>query len=362
MHTRVVITSDLLRLKQRGAEWVGSTAPNIRWLYQLLRPALRSCGMELSMLAWDDRLDAPSDRYFDAPTVYDRLGLEMTPANWAGLVSSERAPDALVEELAPFVDGALVVGYELPPAILDALQRLNRPYIDVVLHPWRFMPDLVFGFRSNVHSWNTFFRAVRLERAAAERQASLVLAKSEWMAKFNMPPGTALILGQVPDDRAVVSSDGAFQSLQNHMEALHRLCVEHPLVLFKPHPYARPGCPSSKAVARLPTIKTVSHNFYHLLCQSELDTVVALNSSGLVEADVFGRRATNLVPFLYDFGGEGEGAVTPIDTRWLRPEFWQSLLADNALGAAGLLPLTDQSLRRAMNGDWGYGFIEKVCA
>jgi len=298
MYSRALITSDLLRLKSRGSEWISSTCPNIRWLAHLLRPALSACGLRPETLTWDERIGASSDHYFDGAAVYDRLGLDIHPVSWAGLVNAERAPQAFVDALSSAVDDALVIGYELPPVMIDALRQLNRPYVDVVLHPWRFMPDLVFALRSNVPAIQSALANFRLDEAAAKQQASLILAKSEWMSKFNMPPGTVLVLGQVPDDRAVVSAEGRYNSLQDHMAALHRLCADHPMVLFKPHPYAGKVCASAKAVAHLPAIQSVSHNFYHLLCQPELDKVVALNSSGLIEAQVFGKRSQNLTPFL----------------------------------------------------------------
>ena len=133
-------------------------------------------------------------------------------------------------------------------------------------------------------------------------------------------------------------------------------------MLYKAHPYAGPDDPSTAAVRQLPAIRTVDHNFYHLLAQPELDTVVALNSSGLVEAQVFGRRAHNLIPFLYNFQGGSPASPVALDSRWTQPGFWQPLLAPGTASAQAASRLADQTLRRAMHADWGYGFIDKVCA
>lgn len=360
---RVVVTADLLRPFPRGAEWESATWKNIRWLRQVLQPALRSTGHEPTILAWDERIVDPADRYFNTPALYHRLGLDITPENWARLACAPTAPTALIEALDEMLADALVIGYELPPAMLDALSQLGRPYVDVVLHPWRFLPDLVFALHSNVPGWQTTFVAQRLPADFAVQQAALIQAKASWMAPpMELPPGTALVLGQVPGDRALAMPQGRFASLQDHLAALHRLCVDHPLVLYKPHPYAGPEDPSTAAVRQLPVIQTVSHNFYHLLAQPELDTVVALNSSGLVEAGVFGRRARNLIPFLYDFEGGSSTAPMALDSRWTQAGFWQALLAPATAATAASTRLADQALRRAMHADWGYGFIEKVCA
>ena len=363
MFDRITVTADLLRPFPRGSEWESATWKNTRWLRQMLQPALRALGHAPATLAWDERIGEAPDRYFDTPALYHRLGLDINPANWARLACSPTAPAALVEALDDALGDALVIGYELPPAMLDALQQLRRPYVDVVLHPWRFMPDLVFALHSNQPEWQAAFEAQRLPASVAEQQAALIQAKAAWMAPpMDLPPGTALVLGQVPGDRAVAQADGGFASLQDHLAALHRLCVEHPLVLYKAHPYAGPDDPSTAAVRQLPAIRTVDHNFYHLLAQPELDTVVALNSSGLVEAQVFGRRAHHLIPFLYDFQGGSPASPVALDSRWTQPGFWQPLLAPGTASAQAASRLADQTLRRAMHADWGYGFIDKVCA
>lgn len=360
---RIVVTADLLRPFARGAEWESATWKNTRWLRQVLQPALRSIGHEPTTLAWDECIGDPADRHFDTPALYHRLGLDITLENWARLACAPQAPPALIEALDAALADALVISYELPPAMLDALRQLGRPYVDVVLHPWRFLPDLVFALHSNVPAWQAAFEAQRLPADFAAQQAALIQAKAAWMAPpMELPPGTALVLGQVPGDRALATPQGRFASLQDHLAALHRLCVDHPLVVYKPHPYAGPEDPSTAAIRQLPAIRTVDHNFYHLLAQPELDTVVALNSSGLVEARVFGRRAHNLIPFLYDFQGGSPDAPVALDSRWTQAGFWQALLEPATATTAASTRLADQALRRAMHADWGYGFIDKVCA
>jgi hypothetical protein len=362
MFERIVVTADLLRPYSRGLEWESATWKNVRWLREILKPALSKQGHDPVAIAWDPRIVGIKDRYFDTPALYDRLGLEISLENWAQLSWSTCAPTALVEALEPSLSGSLVIGYELPPVMLDALRQLELPYIDIVLHPWRFLPDLVFALRSNVPEWEQFFSENRIPRSLGEQQAAFIHAKAAWMpVPIEMPPGTALVLGQVATDRAAALSDGRFASLHDHLYRLHQLCVEHPLVLYKPHPYVGDSDPSMKAIERLPSIRVINHNFYHLLTQPELTKVVALNSSGLSEALIFGRQAENLIPFLYQFDDDRPGSLIGVDSRWTQPWFWQGLLRGKVDPASIEAPFVGQSLRRSMNADWGYGFIERVC-
>ena len=56
---RIVITGDLMRPFPSGHGWVSATSRNIRWLRQVLDPALRATKLPISMLAWDERMQRP---------------------------------------------------------------------------------------------------------------------------------------------------------------------------------------------------------------------------------------------------------------------------------------------------------------
>lgn len=370
MFSRIVFTADILRPFPARDGWESATWKHVRWLHRMLGRPIEGCGFALSTLAWDDRASPELNDWIDPAELYERLGLPLSLQNWARLCRRRSAPDELVSWLEPVVRDALVIGYELPEILCDALRRLGQPYIDVILHPIRFMPDLVFAFRTNVESFHRVFERFRIPEESIWRQADLIRAKAAWMAAPEaMPPGTALVLGQVGNDRAMVAEDGRFVSLADHVEALHRLCTEHPLVLFKPHPYAVADDPSRAAVEKLPAIRTTTANFYHLLAQPEIELVVALNSSGLFEARYFDCATLALQPSLYDFESRGSptadaaGCPVPLDGSWTRAQFWESVLRGS--DAAGPCPASMPEaglVRRSMNADWGYGFIERICA
>ena len=374
LFSRIVVTGDLLRPFLVSGEWESATWKNIRWLHALLGPSLAPLNLPVTTLAWDDRAAPGTCERFDTPGLYHRLGQDLSLHSWAFLASRKQAPDGLVEALRAPLSEALVIGYEMPDSVIDALQRLGRPFIDVILHPLRFLPDLVFALRTNVPDFHRHLVAHRLSEAAVARQAGLIQAKAAWMAPpASIPPGSVLVLGQVSSDRAMVQPDGRFAQMEDHLARLHRLCCDHPCVLFKAHPYEAAGTGASGTVRRLPAIVHTRANFYHLLAQPEIEGVVALNSSGLVEARAFGRRGENLLPFLYDFERErapdtnGPGDPVALTSAWTEPGFWRRLLdpglaapGSDAIGASP--PWTPNALRRSMNADWGYSFIEKVCA
>lgn len=384
---RIVITGDLMRPFPSSNGWVSATSKNIRWLRHVLNPALQATGLPISMLAWDERMQRHEGRFFDAPVVASRMrqglsGKAEDPAAslqaWASWTERIPVHSSFIEALSGAVEGALVIGYEMPPAMIDALQTLGRPFVDVVLHPVRFMPDLVFALRSNVPQWHEIFLQHRLPESAIAQQAALIAAKAAWMPPPEpLTPGCALVLGQVGIDRAVVSG-GRFVSLADHLPALHTLCVEQSQVLFKPHPYGVGQDRSAQAVLAFPAIQTTQSNFYHLVTQPQIEVVVALNSSGLHEARYFGKQVCSLIAPLHDFDAmRPPSEVSPGDPvaqtqDWLSAGFWAELVSRAAQATASnptrfapdtqtVLPQIPNLLRRSMNADWGYGFIERIC-
>jgi hypothetical protein len=375
MFTRMVVTGDLLRPRPSGrGGWDSATGQHISWLWSLIMGPAKLAGCDASMLAWDAGIDSRHGVFFDTPRLYKAAGEELGVDGWARLIGSETFPDSPASEMIlDHVADALVVGYEMPDAQIATLARAQVPFIDVILHPVRFLDDLVFALRTNVPAIHEVLRQTALSPSRIHQQVALIRAKSTWLGRPepSLPPGTALIVGQVGTDRALAKKEGGFHDLGEHLARLHQLCADHPKVLFKPHPYV-PGDNTTcrQAIKKLPTIQSTTINFYHLMCQSEVEHVVALNSSCLVEAPYFGKTSEALVPFLYDFDndapqGDGlPGAAVPQMGSWIEPAFWHRVLTGEATtdSVSPMMPIPANRLRRSMNADWGYSFIEKVVA
>ncbi len=368
--TQVVFTGDLLRPFAHGCEWESATWKNIRWLQAHVAPHLERLGVDHRSLTWDPHLNPKRSTYFDTPALYDRLGLELGMANWTTLASLKSAPAALIDQLAPTVKDALVIGYEMPDLMLDALTELGVPYIDVVLHAVRFMPDLIFAMRTNhpdLHeslSFNTVQEADILSRAAD------IKAKTAWMsAPVDAVPGSLVIFGQVHGDRSLVATEGGgFCSLESHLQELVELCHSHAHAYFKPHPYDVQESPSVRAIRHIGSVAFTSANAYHLMAQDNIRTIAALNSSCLFEARYFDKETVRFKPCLYDFDAHHgprdglPGALLSQTPSWLDAAFWGELLSVEAVPSLAVAQWMPDRLRRSMNADWGYGQIGKVVA
>lgn len=367
---RLVLTGDFLRPFPMPSGWESATWKNIRWLDGIVGTAARLAGFEVSTVSWDERLGVDAG-YFDTPAAYRALGLPLSTDGWAHLAGLAEIDAELADALlAPFRD-SLVVGYEMPDLLLALLDEAGIAVVDLVLHPLRFLDDLVFALRTNRPEIHALLLANELDAELPALSAGRIRSKAAWMAPpLPLSPGTVLILGQVARDRAALDAEtGRFAHLGEHGAELLDLVTGASMALFKPHPYDQAASPSQVAMRAFGSVQRTEANLYHLLAQDEVEAVVALNSSGLDEAAVFGKRAVWLRPPLYAFGrtspgpAGGFGEAVPQDGAWTEPAFWRLLAAGTAQPVSPIsgMPRPNR-LRKSMNADWGFGAIDRILA
>lgn len=364
---RLIVTGDIFRPFRVGGRWESATWKNIRWLDGIVGTAAHLAGWRVSTVSWDDAL-RPGRGHVDTPAIYEDAALPLSHDGWVRLICREHLSPEVEAALLTLFDADLVVGYEMPDHLLRILDRAGIAVVDVILHPVRFLDDLVFALRTNRADIHGLLMRHALAPDVAVLQAGFIKSKAAWMRPpVALRPGAALVLGQVADDRAAVDpATGRCRELGDHAAAIVDLCADASMVLFKPHPYDRATSPSQRTMRRLKSVQWTDANIYHLLAQPEIDAVLAINSSGLVEAEFFGKRAVWLAPPLYRFGDTppadagGYGAAVPQDASWCDPGFWNAVRGGDA--EPRLLARRANRLRRSLNADWGFSAIDRIVA
>lgn len=366
--SKLVLTGDFFRPFLVNNRWESATWKNVRWLDGIVGTSARLAGWEVSTVSWDPAL-AGDHTDVDVREIYDALKLQLSIEGWGKLISLPTLPEQVERHLISLFNADLVVGYEMPEHLLRLLNRAGIAVIDVVLHPVRFLDDIIFALRTNRQDIHARLLCHEIQKNEMIRQAGFIKAKAAWMRPPHMlPPGASLILGQVDTDRAAVDpSTGSFRSLVDHAETLLDLVVRSSATLFRPHPYQFTESQTHSFFKRLPSVHFTNASYYHLLAQNEIETVCALNSSGLVEAELFGKEAIWLTQPCYQFGTDAPeadkfGALVPQDGGWYSPTFWEAIRSKAGLSEEKSTPLSPDRLRRSMNADWGFAAINKVIA
>ena len=319
---------------------------NISWLQSLVTPHLKALGLggKIKDVKWHGN---------DTNDFYTLLGLEHNLSSYLSIFSGEHN-SVLGDQLNALFSGALVIGFELPPFLIQFFDDSEIPYVDVILGPLRFFPDLVPAVRSNVPAVVSVLKSEALSEyeidiVAGWRKAFFAKRKLDAFKK-----GTTLLVGQVSNDTSQIMGS-TFVSLQD-FEANIRSLSKDSTVIFKVHPYASKIEKDAQIeMMRRHHIGIVESNIYELLCSEGIEKVASVSSSVLVEAPYFNKRVEAFVSYPFPFSkGEpaGTGRFFNIYDRICEIGFWASVLGEEQPNKR-FLTLPTGMLAESLGQNWG---------
>ncbi len=362
---RIIFTGDILRPFLENNKWVSATSKNIKWLKHLIGWQLsKATLLPQSSVIWETN-------GFDARKIYDLFGLSINYESWASIFYSKIIPSEIEEKLIEPFKNSCVIGVEIPDILQYVLSKNQIPFIDIIAHPVRFLDDLIFGFRTNhqdIHHKIAQFE-INMDDHCIPR-ANLLRAKVTWMKKLSLPPGTALITGQVATDKALICrQSGRFLNMGDYLDQIQEVFCNHPKVLFKPHPYQDEHCPSRKIIKSMQNIQEVYHNFYYLISQEEITDIYSITSGTVGEAPFFDKTGNLFGEPLYFFGSNPPSGLDtsdgiPVGAAFLESSFWATIL-EPVMSVQKNLDhyeslLRPSLLRRSLNADWDYSYIDSI--
>ncbi len=280
---RVIVVSDLYRVDDRVPDRLAPPgAINTRWIFELFGPPVGALlGVPSLPLIEFDYPD-PMSRI----SVYRRLGREFTSAGWASLFD-DLDDQSTENELADRFTDALVIAYEMPPYLRLALSRHNIPYIDLFIHPVRFLPDYIFGIRSNVRSVYDRLCETEIPDEVVAGFARVSTGRTARTHRSAEPEtGSAIFFGQIKVDSSLIAN-GQIAAHEDVEAALLELASQYPVVYYKPHPYVEDADALKARLSKLPKLKWVTWNPYDILALQRVGICASLSSGTLHEARYF---------------------------------------------------------------------------
>lgn len=281
---------------------------------------------------------------------------------WAARFAALPAPPPM---LADALRGRFCVTYEAPPYLLALLDGLGAPWLDVRLHPVRFLDDLLFAVRAACPRSQAALADFAVPESLPMATAGLLEAMGQLISEPAVPEGTLLVLGQRPLDASQIVA-GTFYDAFAHAAEIHRICAAYPAVALKLHPAGEAhSLPIVAANAPARVLGVIADNLYRMLALPQVAAVLTVNSSAAVEAGYFGKRAHTLAPPPLRPVWRGEspesGAHVSLGDVLLTPDFWRAALAPHARVTApdGMrLPTKPNRLRIALDSFWNFQEID----
>lgn len=322
---------------------------NIRWLQALIESHLKLLGVrQTRLVAWSgEGRGAQND-------IYGHLQLQYSLQNYLAIYHGDYN-ERLNELLLHAYSGALVIGFELPPFLVSFFDQHHIPYIDVILGPIRFFPDLVPALRTN-------HPEIQEKLAVETLPEELIRIVSGWRKAFfckrKLPfyaENTIVLMGQVSLDTSQILNR-QFVSLEQFEESIVDLQRTHEL-LFKPHPYAlQKDVELQMRLMQKLKIRTCHNNAYELLCSEGVCGVAAVSSSVLIEAPYFDRQAYPFIAYPFPFSSaldsKGLGYFHHLYGKLDKTGFWARILGyESEWSQAFGLP--EGALAESLGQSWG---------
>jgi len=357
---KIIFTSDLLRIDDRERDVIPNPQRmNVDWIHSLIWPKLeRFLAANNSSLQAESVLGDEECWQSLRVKLYERLSLEMNTDSWAKLYSGEQNFDAVAEAMKGLFQDTLVIGYEIPPYLLKYLNAGKIPYIDLHVHPVRFLPDYMFGIRTNVRAIAELLNTVRLPESFMYEHADILKARSARVFFEPIENGSVLFLGQTSTDASLIA--GKRMMRYNDLEAnLINLCMQHRHVYYKKHPHLEPKA-EKRLRSLIDNIKNctwLEANIYDALGAPQFTTVAALSSGGLVEARYFSKKTIRLLESSQHLEENGQPApdlYMPIYEHPLKSRLWEDVLqCKSAEPADYSYQYQGELLKSSLNIVWG---------
>ena len=285
----VVFLDDFFRSKENGLQ---SHPINRRFLRGLFYSACQASGIPVR-----EEHPVSSGGRLPVGSLMDILGLPRTTAGWASAAIANLAP--ALDELKALQLGkrSLVIGWGLPPSLLNYVSGCGATFIDVEVHPLRFARHLHLGVRTNSKRIATIFSRIAVRddifRNAAIGMKALFSRRGD-NALFSPDARVGVFVGQTDVDLALVSN-GRLVRPGDVIERVAALAASVDVLAIKPHP-CQPGTELlDDLFKKVPNSTMVDNNIYAMLCAENISFFSGISSGALTEAEYFGQCAERVV-------------------------------------------------------------------
>lgn len=347
---RIVVTGDLLR--PDGQNGPHSQTTNVMWLYNLLATQLREAtGLPVAAIT-------NQNAEFGFNSIYKLAGVSPNDDSWAALYNS--APPQVRSNWARQFDGAIVIGFELPPSLRAALSERGISFIDCMIHPVRFMDDIFLAMRSASAEINALLasRTLPARRVYAAAGAASALAYRKRLVRHEDP--FSLFVGQMQVDRSMIV-DGVLKKPDTLRSEIADAIGFPTSLKFSDHPLQKSDGAFAIVSAHTPHVERTAENTYALLANPALEKVISISSSVGIEVRFFGKDASYALgpssPVLFRGEVDDDASYWSIFNDFMAADFWRVILApllsvtlpdgDGPLWRPGLL-------RSTLGVGWGY--------
>lgn len=345
---RIIISADLTRVTEKLQPFHDA---RIEKYFQLLNWQL-STATNLPV----ERLKSNSEGW-NTEKFYSFFGKKLTSNyDWVSVYDVKNIPEEAIKFYQRFVNNSLVIYIEASQTIKRIHDALGVPYIDITVHPIRYLDDHLFGMASNDEKIRRIFSQEKEDPRRFAFEAGMICAQAA-QSPLKIQPNSLLVIGQTELDKSLIRGRKLvkFSDFQNKIKDL---ASRYDHVYFKPHPYRKNNNDLINALERITEVIQTNENIYKLLSSRDIKAVVGISSSSIYESRYFGKGRNFLAKVLkFDFEGpqDDTDVYYSIGDKVFNPLFWSKVISE--LGVKCSFenyqpPHVPNRIRAALNDFW----------
>lgn len=328
MINRVIISGDLLRTRENNGCIENFHLKRINKYYRFFKFQIEEAtNLPVEKLNTDNTDFSPE--YF-----YRLCNLEYgNDDNWLKIYDCAELPQDAINYYFRYIKDSLVIYIEMPLVWKKIHEILDIPYIDLTVHPIRFLDDHLIGMSTNNEFIFDRIKKYQIDDSIFYMQANMIKA----IVDYNPLPiveGSVLIAGQTNIDKALYHN-GKCLSIMDFEDEIIEMGNQYNTVYYKAHPYNKNLRKIHDFLKKFDFVKLCPSdwNIYKMLSHDNLLKVFAISSGVLYEAPYFGKERQFLhePPFYFDYDKNciyGKNTYLSIYNSFMNPRFWCDILQD----------------------------------
>ena len=321
MKNRILVCSDFLMAKEK------EQFSNRRWLMDVIRRPIK-VATDITIESFFSSLTDVGK--FSRREFFARSGIELNIDETQFFFDDKKINKESLDYLMEFIgEKDLIIGYELSESTRNILKLSGVPYIDIWLHPVRFLDDIIFAFNSSVCEIAKELEKFRVSEDVFYLYGSRLRVQSyKGFKRFNkvVANNSALFVGQTLNDKAI-NRNGKNLTLLDFKSEILDLCKKYSVIYYSRHPYVKKGDEEIlKFINSQTNIELTDIPAYDLISSGNIKEVISISSSAAIEAKYLGVKSTILYKPVIKLWGKDDVYV-PIFQDFVSPHFWSQILS-----------------------------------
>lgn len=321
MKNRILVCSDFLMAKEK------EQFSNRRWLMDTIRRPIK-LATDISIESFFSSLTEVDK--FSRKEFFSRSGIELNINETQFYFEDKRITKDSLDYLKKFIgENDLIIGYELSENTRNILKMIGVSYIDIWLHPVRFLDDIIFAFNSSVCKITEELKKFRISEDIFYLYGSRLRVQSyKGFKRFNkvIANNSALFVGQTLNDKAI-NRNGKNLTLLDFKSEILELCKKYSVIYYSRHPYVKKGDEEIlKFINSQTNIELTDIPAYDLISSGNIKEVISISSSVAIEAKYLGVKSTILYKPIIKLWGKDDVYI-PIFQDFVSPHFWSQILS-----------------------------------